>query len=150
MAEANIVKNFRFRLEIAGVDASLFQEVKLPDIEWAEIAHQGDSNDADIKTPGRKKISEMTIKKLKASTVQDAWVWNWFKSVGITVRSAYARFGYLKELDESGTRVVAVYDLGEIWPKKIVGGTYKRGGDGENTIEEITFSVSRFEKVQAI
>lgn len=146
MAEANIVKGFRWRLEIAGVDNSLFQEVKLPDAEWAEIMHQGDSNDADIKTPGRKKISDLTIKKLKASTIQDAWIWSWFDSVGITVRSAYARFGYLKELDESGFKVVAVYDLGEIWPKKINGSTYKKGGDGENVIEEIVFSVSRFQK----
>lgn len=146
MAEANIVKGFRWRLDIVGVDPTLFQEVKLPDIEWTEMLHQGDSNDADIKTPGRKKIGDMTIKKLKASTIQDAWIWAWFESVGITTRAAYARFGFLKELDETGFRVVAIYDLGEIWPKKINGSTYKKGGDGENLIEEITFSVSRFKK----
>lgn len=147
MAEVNVVRAHRWRVEVSGVDSSLFQEVKLPDIEWGEILHQNNVNDADVKTPGRKKIGDLTLKKLKASTIQDSWIWDWFKTVGITTRSAYARFGYLKELDESGFVVIAVYDLGEIWPKKITGPTYKTGGDGENVIEEITFSVSRFEKV---
>jgi len=147
MAVANPRKNHRFALEIAGIDQLLIQEVDLPDVEVTEVTHGGAVNESDIKTPGKKKIGDLVMRKLKASTSADNWVWPWLELTIRTIREAHAQYAFLKEVDETGFKTIARYELGEIWPKKITGLQYKREGDPENLIEEITFSISKFTKL---
>lgn len=44
-------------------------------------------------------------------------------------------------MNETGTRTIARYQLLNVWVSKIAGLTYKREGDSENSIQEVTLQV---------
>lgn len=148
MAETNVAKNFRFALVIAGVDQFLIQKATLPDVEVTEHLHAGDIGQPDVKTPGKKKIGDLVLTKLIGTANTDTWAWEWMNTVNRSLRVAYARYGVLKLMGEDPLVPIALWDLGEIWPKKIKGLELDKTGDGDNAMEEVTFSISQFIRVQ--
>lgn len=145
--EANVRKNFRFILEIAGVDQYFIQEADLPDFELTEQMHGGLVNDPDVKTPGKPKVGDFIVRKVKPVLLPDNFAWTWLEEArNGTPRQGYARNAILKEVDETGVRTIARWDLIGLWPKKIPGLKFKRSGDGENLIEEVIFSCTNMKK----
>lgn len=147
MITANVRKDFRFLLEIEGTDQFFIQEVDMPDYEITTQMHGGLVNNPDVKTAGKPKVGDMVMRKIKPILVPDNWAWILIENARAnTPFSGYAINAILKEVDETGIRTLARYNLVSIFPKKITGLKYKRAGDGENLIEEITWAVNDFHK----
>jgi len=69
-------RNFRFRLEIDGIDEAGFSEVTIPDVDIESIEYRnGNEINTVRKLPGLAKYSNITLKKgITNSTVLYDWV----------------------------------------------------------------------------
>jgi len=154
MISANMRKNYDFVLEIAGIDQLLIQECTLPDVEVAEVMHGAGIGMPDTKTPGKKKVTDFTVKKVMPVEGPDNWVWPWLDLVHSQPRHISSRYAILKMVAPLGPpgayRTLARYELIELWPKKVTGLSFKREGDGENVMEEIVFSCTNCIKLPEI
>lgn len=150
MINAEIRKNFQFMLEVDGIDQLLIQECTLPDLEFSETLHGGPVGTPDIKTPGKRKVGDFTVKKIMSVVTPDNWIWPWTDLIGSTPRAVSSKFAILKLMSPDGFRTLARYELIDLWPKKVEGLQFKREGDGENLMEVIIFSCTDIRKIREI
>lgn len=148
--ESNMRQNHLFILEIDGVDQLLIQELTTPDVELQEMLHGGPINSPDIKTPGKKKVGDLTLKKIAPINGVDNFAWVWLEQAATMSRGAYARNVVLRLTDETGLRTLARFAGARLWPKKISGMQLKRSGDSENSIEEVLFSCTDWVKLPEV
>lgn len=141
---ANPRKNFRFALELDGINMFLIQEVQAPVMEYAVKTHGAPVNMPDAKTQGKLKVGEMVVKKLMSATGPDLWASDWFGAGVAGLSKDFRKTGWLKHLDNSGLITIQKWFLGDIWPSKIEYANLVAGGDGENMIETVTFQVQFF------
>lgn len=138
---ANPRKNFRYLLELDGLNSFLVQEVDPPDVEYEEIKHGAPVNIPDAKTPGKMAVGDLVLRKLKPALTADAWAWDWFGNGLEGVKGNFVKIGRLKHLAPDGILTVEAFYLGDIWPKKISDSSLNSLGPGENMIQEVTFAV---------
>lgn len=135
---ANPRKNFRFLLELDGLNSFLVQEVQAPTVETSVIMHGAPGNIPDAKTPGKPKVSELVLKKLCPANLADTWAWDWYGAAIAGVRKDFIKTGFLKHLGPDGMITVQNFFLGDCWVSKIEPGNLMSYGDGENFIETVT------------
>jgi hypothetical protein len=138
-------KNFRWALEIQGVNHLYIQEVQAPDVELGVVLHGSPGNLPDGKTAGKAKVGELVAKMCKPELVSSAYIWDWMAIAAGSPASAYQKVGFLSELAPDGVTVVEKYYCGKIWPSKISpSGLVTLADSNENIIETVTFQVERF------
>lgn len=137
-------KNFNFQVSIQGINPFLCQEVKLPDVDFDMVEH-GDTN-FDVKTAGRKKISQLTVEKIFPSDQTDNEIRNWSNQIqdtttgGGALPSQYKRTVIVQQYAPDGVTVLDQWELDGAWPQKINGIAFNRRSS-ENTIQSIEFCV---------
>lgn len=137
---ANPRKDFRYLLELDGVNSFLIQEVTPPSAEFTEIMHGAPGNIPNAKSPGKPKFGDLVVKKLMPALKSDTWAWDWFGAAMAGVKNDFVKTGFLKHLGPDGVLTVQSYFLGDVWVKKIENAPSKSMGE-ENMIETVTFSV---------
>lgn len=141
---ANARKNFRWTIEMDGVNMFQIQECQLPSIEFPVIANGAPNNMPDGKSPGKMKVGELVVKKLCPTFSADIWAWDWFAQGIIGDYSAWSKLAFLKDHGPDGISTVQTFVLGNIWPSKIEQSNRVTQGDGENLMETVTFQVQYF------
>ena len=145
-------KQFNFSIQIipAPINPFLCQKVTAPDISLG-IAKHGDTNH-DIKTAGRVELGEITIEKIMTTSGADNYFFDWLKSCndeligGGLVPDQYKRNVLFTELAEDGTSILNTHLAIGCWPQKINGLSWDRVNT-ENTIENITLCVDKYDKI---
>jgi phage tail-like protein len=140
---ANTRKDFNFSIEINGINQFLIQKVTPPEQSMGVVEHGADGKSGNTKTPGKLKIGDLIVEKICPSTEADKWAQTWFEKAKNGLRSQYAKYAVLHELDETRTFPIASWDLGEIWPYKIGRTAYDRNAEN-NITETVTFAVDRY------
>lgn len=141
---ANTRKVFNFRVEIDGVDQWEFQKVTTPEMEIEEVLH-GDAH-RDVKTPGRIKVGDGVMEKLRPLPTADLFAWNWFSQAqniltgGGQLPINVNRTIVIKEMSTDGVTTVNRWVWEEVWLKKISQTDFDRS-TSDNIIETLTFSV---------
>jgi len=144
-------KSYNFRLDITGIGNFYAQEVDLPDSEIDKVEH-GDSN-YDVSSPGKTNVTDLMIQKLLFGDASDSAIWIWHVNCqnslvgGSAPPSEIRLYGSLTEFATDQVTVVNSWWFEGLWPFKINGQKFKRGGESENAIENIEFSVDRMQKV---
>ena len=141
---ANPRKNFRWVLELDGVNMFLIQEVDLPEISYEVIEHGAPVNIPNAKTPGKLAVTDLVVRKLKPALQADTWAWDWFGSAMSGIASDFIKTGILKDLGPDGLVTIESYFLGDVWPSKLTDSTRNALGPGENLIQEVTFTCQFF------
>lgn len=145
-------KQFNFSIQVVGapINPFLVQKVTISESSISEVKH-GDVN-YDVKTPGRVETGNTTLEKLMTTSGSDMYMWNWHKSCqddmiggGLPPQSVKRNL-IVNELAEDGTSALNTWLLSGCWPSKIDGLDLDRKGT-DNTIEKVTMSVDRIEKV---
>ena len=106
-------KVFQFQIELPGapIPSLLCQQVTFPDSEIEQVAH-GDVG-SDIKTGGRRSLTNLVVKKLQTTVAGDAasrWFWVWQEKVrgfkaGVSIPpSSYKYDIVIIEFAEDGIR----------------------------------------------
>lgn len=146
MAVNNPLKNYDFALEIEGVVQAHLQGVTVPKIERAEHKQGGQGNRPDKKTPGKKIVGDLTIEKVVPAPEGDASIWDWFASADVNIRGAYARPGFLIELNNGVP--VQRYFIDEMWVKSIETAQYDtRGDNSADVLRTVVISCDDFFRV---
>ena len=94
---ANPAKNFRYALEIRGINMFLIQNFTPPTVEHDVVEHGSPGNLPNGKTPGKQRVGEMVLKKLKVATGADTWAWDWMAENISGLRSQFARQGFFTD-----------------------------------------------------
>lgn len=136
---ANPLKNFRYILELDGVNMFHIQEVTPPKVEYQEIQHGAPINIPNAKMPGKMVVGDLVVKKLRPATQGDTWAWDWFGAAVAGIRKDFVKTGFLKDLGPEGLQTVQTWVLGDIWPKSIESSNRMAMGN-ENVIETVTFA----------
>ncbi len=139
----NVAKVYKWLIEIDGVDAFLIQECTLPEVEQGMFEINRAVNEENMKIPSKRKISNLTCKKLIPTDEVETWAYSWLDEVNEGNRAAYAKFANVILLAEDGITPVRKYDLGEIFPIKVTTDTLNRTGE-DGLYETVEFAVSRF------
>lgn len=137
-------KQFLFTIFMPGLDPFLAQEVKQPDDEF-DVAEHGDVGH-DIKTAGKRKLSNLSVTKILPSTTLDTYMRNWrnrirnFITGGGELPSTYKTAIIIEEYSADGITVLERHVYGGCWPQKVNGRDFSRKGS-DNTVETLEFSV---------
>lgn len=145
-------KEFNFSIQIVGepINPFLVQDVTLSDVSITQAKH-GDVN-YDVKTAGRVEIGETELEKIMTTSGSDNYFMAWLFGCqdillgGGNVPKKYKRSVMVQELAEDGTSVLNTWILMGAWPMKINGQKLTRKGS-ENSVEKVTLSVDRIEKL---
>lgn len=145
-------KKFNFSIQVVGapINPFLVQKVTIGDISITQVKH-GDTNH-DIKTAGRVEVGETELEKLMTTSGADNYFFDWAYSCqdiilgGGLIPAAYKRSLLVSELAEDGTSILNTWVLIGVWPTKISGQELSRT-DTENSMERITLSVDKMEKL---
>lgn len=139
----NPQKDFRYALELNGVNMFLMQEVQPPKAGVAVVEHGSPGNMPNGKTPGKPKVSEMVVKKLKPADRPDTWAWDLLAAAISGLKGAYAGIGFLVEYGPDCVTVVDKKFLGDIWVSDIEESN-KNSMGSNNVIETVTFQVQYY------
>lgn len=137
--------NWKFALQLNGLDRFLLDGITPPQVELPEIPQAAPGGLPDIMIPGKYKANELVIRKIKPHDQGDTWAWEWLARTVFGVnRALYAQSGILSELGPDGITPINNFYLGECWPKMINTDPYVGTGDGEKLIENVTLSIRWF------
>ena len=133
-------KSFRYLLELDGADSFLIQEIDPPKVELAVVEHASPGNIPNAKTPGKMKVGELVVKKMKPANRVDTWAWELMAAAALGLTPTFVKTGFLKELAPDMVTTVSKFFLGDCWVSAIEHSGYKGTAD-ENIIETVTFAV---------
>ena len=124
---------FYFKVEIEDIGEMAFKEVSGMDMEAQVIEYRHGNSPvfSNIKMPGLKKTSNVSLKK--GVFKSDNKFWDWFNE--IKLNTIKRRSVTISLLDESGAPTM-VWKLINAWPTKITGGSLKSDGN-EAAIETL-------------
>ena len=130
------IPRFRFEVKLGDGEVMSFQEVSGLDIEAEPIEYRhGDSKEfPTVKMPGRKKYSDVTLKK--GVFRGDGRFWDWFNE--IRMNTIKRQTVTISLLDEAG-KPTMVWTLANAWPSKISGTDLKAEGN-EVAVETIVIA----------
>lgn len=145
-------KEFQFRIEFPQLPLNqwLVQEVTLPSTDIDVVAH-GDAN-FDVKTGGRVKFGDVSLKKIMTTSGPDNYFYNWITSVqdaftgGGMIPTDYKKDIIITELAEDGQSPLNKWFLQNAWPSSVGEMNLTRTGS-ENTVEDLTLSIDRMYKI---
>lgn len=146
---SNARKDFRWRLEIDGVNMFELQEIQVPKITLPKILHGSTSNDPDKKTPGKPQFGDLVLKKVKSAFLADTWASDWMAKAMAGGADTFMKVGFLSHLGIDGASVVQKFYLGNCWPTEIEEGNLKSLSPGENLIQTVTCSVDYYYDVNS-
>lgn len=138
---SNPRKNFRFALEFDGLNMFYIEDVQPPKVELAEVEHGAPGNLPNGKTPGKMKVGDMVVKKIKPADKADSWAWDWLGRAIAGLKTNFGKPGFLVELAPDGVTPIQKYFIGDAWVKAIENSNYVTKTSGDNSIETVTFSV---------
>jgi len=149
---ANPRKRFNFSIQISPdpINPFLFQKVTLPDSDIEEVMH-GDTNH-DIKTAGRRTVGKIVCEKLMPSDQGDSYMFSWHDTCqsmilgGGAPPQIYKKVITIVEMAEDGATVLNTWIAQGVWPSSLPGAELDRQSS-ENTIENVEFSVDKWNKV---
>lgn len=143
-------KVFNFKIEIAGIDQFLIQDVKVPEVEIGSVEH-GATN-YNIKTAGGVSYSDAELQKIVPADGGDKWAWGWLIEAQNTdtgtgkLPKDYYKDVIFKVCDPTG-KAIETYLWEGCWVKKIGTSNFKRGNQSENVIETVTLSVNKVRRL---
>ena len=145
-------KQFAFTIAIAPITFNpwLAQKVTIPETS-VDVAEHGDSNH-DIKTGGRRKVTNIMIEKLMTTDGPDNYFLDWLSSVqdfisgGGLPPQQYKRVLTSTELAEDNATAINTWICTGVFPIKVNGQELNRQGS-DNSIESVELSVDKIEKV---
>lgn len=140
-----MIQNHRFKIVINGFDTALIQEFTPPDVEYNELTFGAAVNAPDTKVAGKKKVGDMTFKKLRLSNQADRFWRSLFESQSNTPFLNYS-IGVIEihELLPDGVAFAQRYIATNCFVKKITHSGFKRSDDSELVMEEITLACTDF------
>ena len=131
-------KSYNAVIEIGGLPKAYVRKHNVPEIEWAvsEHAHGGQQN--TTKTPGKKKIGEITIEKAMPAMEDDTFFQTWFELCGKTPRAQHTKDVefYDYDLSESAVRISG-WRAVNAWPSKVTPGDRDAMSESDPVIETI-------------
>ena len=137
---ANPAKVFQFAVEIDGVDQFTVQEVNWPDEEVEVVTHAGTG--PDIKTAGKPKIGQITLKGLRPTEGGDQWAREWMsrarnRKTGVGQKpSSYKKVITIRQLAEDGVTTVESRTYGGVFPSKVTQDPFKRTAS-DNSLQSV-------------
>ena len=139
--EENPLGNYRFIVEIEGIESGSFNEVKIPDSEIGVIEYRDGSDPTRSirKLPGLVKASDLILRRGMTKSLD---VYEWFKSN--KNGSVDRRSIIVTALDESAQPCIK-WKFRNCWPTKYSGPTLNATSN-EYVIEELTISVEDVER----
>lgn len=147
MSVQNPLNNYDFALEVAGVIQARIQKVTAPTIEFAVHKHGNDGNNPDAKTPGKKKVGDMTVEVVVPGDLGDPETWLLLVDAATGLREAYIQNAFLLEFGVGGVAVGRFF-LGNIWLMKLETSDYDSREDNSDVlIRTMTWSVGDYVKV---
>lgn len=136
--------NWRFSLQLKGLDRFLLQGMTSPDVNVNEIMQASPGILPNKKIPGKYSCGDLVIRKIKPIDQADNWAYNWMFQTLFGPEALYSVPGFLNELGADGITPINTYFIGECWPKQISTNDYVGDDDGDKLIEEVTLSVRYF------
>lgn len=139
MAVINPIKNFRFTVEIDGLDQFRCQTATLPDVVIEEVEHT--EGNFKVRTPGLVTLGDITLGNLIASDAADDWAIDWINSVqsiedGVGgVPADYQRTIVIRLQDNAGNTVLTKTYL-DCWVKQRTGISLDKTAS-DNIMEEV-------------
>lgn len=143
---ANPRKVFNFKIEINGLPEFECQNVQIAELEIAATEH-GDTN-YDVKTPGKIKVGDITLEKLRSMPNSDLWAWNWLMAAqnpntgGGQLPQNIKQLVVIRELDTTQTQVLNTWAYDGCWVKKLSQNKFDRMSS-ENILETVVLSADR-------
>lgn len=139
-------KVFQFNYLAPGLNPYMVQEADIPDFD-IQIEEHGDVN-YDVKTGGRIKFGDITLKNLRPVSGGSNWIWGWVQDV-VNVEDGsignpldYKRNHDIVQYDYDNLTVIDRWRCLGIFPKKINGLKLSRT-KSDNAMDDITLSVDR-------
>lgn len=143
MSRQDPYRNFRFRLEIDGVQAAAFSEVTMAATTTDVVAYRDGSEPAFVrKLPGLHKFGNVTLKR---GLTQSAELWQWHKQV-VDGDAQFRRRVVIVVLDESGSDQVR-FVVSQAWPVRYEVGALVATGN-EVAIETLELANEGVERAQ--
>jgi phage tail-like protein len=136
-------RNFRFRVEIAGLVSAGFTEVEIGASVVEVIEYREGIDQAVRKLPGLHKTGDVTLKRGVTSSQE---LVQWFRSV-VNGDPGFRKDVAIAVLGEDGTTEVARFVVLEAWPRKLVIGELHAKGN-EVLIECIELANEGIERAQ--
>lgn len=134
-ADQDPLRNFRFRLEIDGIEAAGFSEVSGLSSEYEVIEYRDGSDAATSvrKFPGLRKFGNVTLKR---GIVGDKRLWDWHDAIAATPSDRRAVAIGLLGADAAP---VCRWKLRNAWPSKYEGPSFDADGN-EVAIETLVLT----------
>lgn len=140
-----MIQNHRFKILIAGFDTMLVQEFTPPDVEYNQLQFGAAVNSPDAKVAGKKKVGDMTLKKLRLSGQADTFWRRLFESQSNTPFLNYSiPVIEIQELMPDGIAYAQRYIATNCFITKITHSGFKRSEDSELVMEELTLACTDF------
>lgn len=139
MAVISPLKQFKFTIEIDGLDQFLCQEVTLPDQIVEEVEHT--EGNFKVRTPGLVTLGDITLSKLKPADTADDWALEWITSVqdlstGVGgVPADYLRTVVIRLQDNAGN-TIETRTYTDCWVKQNTGLTLSKTSS-DNIMQEV-------------
>jgi phage tail-like protein len=144
-------KQFRFQVQIDGLDYAGFQSCSELSSEFAETAHYEGGTIIPDKSPGRMTFDDVTLQR---GVTGDNQLYEWHLQVGsaaddavANLPDAYKRQVDICQYDLQGQRVIRRWRLTNAWPKRYVAGSWDNDSD-ENVVEQLVLAYDYFFKVE--
>lgn len=143
---ASPMKNYNWFLQCDGLNAFQCQEFTPPTREWNVKEHGAPMGLPNIKTPGKIKVGQATLTKLKPAFTADPWVGNWFSSaLAGGGERGFLRTIHLVMADPIALVTIERYIMVGAWPSKIeLPKLVTKSDDGDNLLETVTFECQMF------
>ena len=136
MATQDPLRNFRYRLEINGIEQAGFSEVAIGESSNDPIEYREGNEDITVrKIPGKKKFTNISLKR--GYTPQGKELWQWRKSV---LDGKTERRGGTITLQDEAKKAALVWRFSDGWPSKWAGPAFN-AKNNEIAIEEMEICV---------
>ena len=140
MARQDPLRNFRFRVEIDGLQAAAFSEVLVGETATEAVDYRDGTDPAHVrKLPGLTKYANVTFKR---GIIGDLRFWNWIRRAA-TGDQALRADGRVILRNEAGEEVMR-WNLTRCWPSKWTGPSLN-AKNSEVAIESLEMQIERLE-----
>ena len=133
----DVLKNFRWDLEMDGLPFGYAQKCNIPEQSFNEVTHGGDEK--DVKTAGRRAVGDITIEKLMPGNDPDNFATDWFQAQVDTPPSEHCRDFYIIHYGFNRQTVIGRWLVLGAWVKSIKYADNEKGSD-DNMVETMTLA----------
>ena len=113
------IRNFRFRLEIDGIQRAGFSEVAIAETTIEAVDYREGTDPAHVrKLSGLTKYGNITLKAGMTTGPDGLDLFNWHKEISAGLISEKRRNLAIIVFDEAGQKAVARFTISDAWPVK--------------------------------